>query len=77
MFIYNCMKSFVPNFGNLESIKQYSLGPAYNNFDYNEQILCIKIIHFDVKKFSYNTQLLITSSFLCIFLLAVSGSQCV
>ena len=46
-----------------------TLGPAYDQFSYNEhpatisRFLCIKIIDCNVKKFSYNEHPLITSSF--------------
>ena len=56
-----------------------TLGPAYNEFGYNEHtavtstFLCIKIIDYYVKKFGYNEHSLITSSFFCMFLFVVSG----
>ena len=60
-----------------------TLGPAYNEFGYNELLAtmsrchCIKIIDSNVKKFGYNEHPLVTSGFLCIFLLIVSRTQCV
>ena len=59
-------------------LDQYTLGPAYNEFGYNEHLvveirfLCIKLIDCNVKKFGYNKQPLVTSSFLCIFLLVTN-----
>ena len=48
-----------------------ALGPAYNEFGYNEhpattRFLCIKIIDCNVKKFDYNEYPVETSSFFCI-----------
>ena len=40
------------------------------------RFLCIKIIDCNVKKLCYNEYPLITSSFFCIVLLVVSGTQC-
>ena len=54
------------------------LGPAYNEFCYNEhpaitsRFVCIKITDSNVKKFGYNEYSLATSSFPCIFLLVTS-----
>ena len=62
--------------------KELLLGPANNKFSYNEHLaiasrfLRIILIDCNVKKFSYNEHPLETSSFCCIFLLAVSGTQC-
>ena len=59
-----------------------TLGSAYNEFGCNEHptttriFLCIKIIDCNVKKFSYNENPLIRSSYFCVFLLIVSGTQC-
>ena len=59
-----------------------TLGPAYNEFGYNEhppttsRFLCIKIIESNVKKFGYYEHPPTASSFLCIYLLVVSGTQC-
>ena len=50
-----------------------TLGPAYNEFGYNEHLaytstfLCIKVIDSNVKEFGYNEQAILTSSFFCIF----------
>ena len=52
---------------------QRTLGPAYNEFGYNEQpsvmsrFLWIKLIDCNVRKLSYNEHPLIASSFFCIF----------
>ena len=62
-------------------LDQYTMGPAYNEFGYNEHLvveirfLCIKLIDCNVKKFGYNEQPLITSSSLCIFLLVTNPTQ--
>ena len=37
---------------------------------------CMNIIDCNVKKFGYNEHLMIMSSFFCIFILVVSGAQC-
>ena len=58
------------------------LGPAYNEFGYNEhpaitsRFLGDKIIHSSVEKFGYNEHPFITSSSFCIFILSVSETQC-
>ena len=55
-----------------------TLGPAYNEFGYNEhpaissRFLCSIIIGSNVKKFGYNEHLPTMSSFFCIFFLVVS-----
>ena len=62
------------------SVPSGVLGPAYNEFGYNEHLIItsrFKIIDCGVKKFCYNENQLITSSFFCIFLLVVSGTQCI
>ena len=59
-----------------------TLGPAYNEFGYNEhpaitsRFLCTILIDSNVKKSGYNEHPPTTSSFFCIFLLVVSGTQC-
>ena len=59
-----------------------TLGPAYNEFRYKENPLrtsrfpCIKIIDYNVKKFSYCEHLPTGSSFLCIHLLILSETRC-
>ena len=58
---------------------QDTLGPAYNEFGYNEhqatknRFLCISIIDCNVKN---NEHPLMNCSFFCIFLLVVSGTLC-
>ena len=58
-----------------------TLGPAYNEFGYNQhpavasRCLCIKVIDCNVKS-SVKQDPFVTSSFFCIFLLAVRGTQC-
>ena len=49
--------------------KQHTLDPAYNDFGY--------IIDSNVKKFGYFEHPPTTSSFLCIYLLVLSGAQCI
>ena len=61
---------------------QCTLGPANNEFGYNEhpaitsRFLCIKVIDCSVKKFGYNGHPFITSSFFCIVIFVVSATQC-
>ena len=43
---------------------------------YNEGFLCIKIIDGNVEKFGYYEHASTTSSFLCIYLLVLSGTEC-
>ena len=44
---------------------------------YSEQILCIKVIDSNVKKFGYYEHPPTTSSFLCFYLLVLGGTQCI
>ena len=54
-----------------------TLGPAHNEHPATtSRFLFIKITYYNVKKFGYNEHPLITSSFFCMFLLVVSGTQC-
>ena len=59
-----------------------TLGPAYNDFGYNDhlaitsRILCIKIID-NGKKFGYSEQTLHEVVSIASFLLGVSGTQCI
>ena len=50
-----------------------TLGPAYNEF--GNRFLCIKVTGTKVKQFGYYEHPPTTSSFLCIFLLVLSGTQ--
>ena len=51
------------------------LGPAYKEFGYNEQTLCIEIIESNVKMFSYCEHPLTASSFLRIYFFVLSRTQ--
>ena len=58
------------------------MGPAHNDFGYNEHLaitgwfLFIKIIDSNGKEFGYKNHPFITGNFFCIFLLVGSGTQC-
>ena len=78
------IKSYFTAGAHLDSILvSFTLGPAYNEFIYNEHpaitssFLCIIVIDNNVKKFGFNEHSLRTDSFFCIFLLVVSETQCI
>ena len=79
-WILNCNNLFL-FFVNREYTHN-TLGPADNEFSYNEhpptvsRFLCIKIIDSSVWKFDYYKHPPTRSSFLCIYLLVLSGTQC-
>ena len=62
-----------------KSTRISTLGPAYNEFGYNENLLTtsrflhIKIIDINVRLLQNSPR---TSSFLCIYLFVLSGTQC-
>ena len=76
------IKGGTPSPLNLNIPPHSTLGPAYNEFGYNERpatksrFLSNKIIDCNVKRFGYNEHPLITSTFFCIFLSVVHGTQC-
>ena len=59
----------------------FTLGPAHNELGFRyylvitSRFLCIRITNCNVKNFGNNEHPLTTSSFFCIFLLVVSGTQ--